>query len=165
MNQKAVELGLSNTHYADPSGLDSANTSTAFDMARLITFAAADERIGPIMRMERYTAKTSRRVLTVQNTNKLVGTDVKVQGGKTGFISKAGYCLATLLRLPHARDPVAVVILGARSNAARFWETRHVFNWLAARLPGVLSTSSGEAATTAAAEMPLDPALGTGTLK
>ena len=61
--------------------------------------------------------------------------DVDVQAGKTGFISKAGYCLATLLRLPQGGPQVAVVVLGAKSNAGRFWETRHLFNWLSAR-PG-----------------------------
>jgi D-alanyl-D-alanine carboxypeptidase len=50
-------------------------------------------------------------------------------GGKTGFISKAGYCLATLLRLPQGNQ-IAVVVLGAQSNPGRFWETRHLFNWL-----------------------------------
>jgi D-alanyl-D-alanine carboxypeptidase len=49
--------------------------------------------------------------------------------GKTGFISKAGHCLATMLRLPQG-NPVAVVVLGATSNQGRFWETRHLFNWL-----------------------------------
>jgi D-alanyl-D-alanine carboxypeptidase len=50
--------------------------------------------------------------------------------GKTGFITKAGYCLATLLRLPQSQQTVAVVVLGAKSNTGRFWETRHLFNWL-----------------------------------
>ena len=53
-----------------------------------------------------------------------------VMAGKTGFISKAGYCLATLLRLPQSQQTVAVVVLGAKSNTGRFWETRHLFNWL-----------------------------------
>ncbi len=51
-------------------------------------------------------------------------------GGKTGFISKAGHCLATLLRMPQTNQQVAVVVLGATSNTGRFWETRHLFNWL-----------------------------------
>ena len=54
-------------------------------------------------------------------------------GGKTGFITKAGYCLATLLRLPQTNQQVAVVVLGARSNAGRFMETRHLFNWLSSK--------------------------------
>ena len=53
-------------------------------------------------------------------------------GGKTGFISKSGYCLATLLRLPQAlgNQQVAVVVLGASSNMGRFWETKHLMTWL-----------------------------------
>lgn len=131
MNEKAIELGLENTSFADPSGLNPNNVSTAYDLSRLISYASADERIASIMRMQSYTVTTSRRTFRINNTNKLLGGEgVDVMAGKTGFISKAGYCLATLLRLPHSQQTVAVVVLGAKSNTARFWETRHVFNWL-----------------------------------
>jgi D-alanyl-D-alanine endopeptidase (penicillin-binding protein 7) len=141
MNSKAQELGLESTHYADPSGLDAANVSSAYDMARLIAFAGNDDRIASIMRKSEQTLTTSRRTVTVHNTNKLVGSDVDVRGGKTGFISKAGYCLATLLQLPQG-DPVAVVVLGARSNAGRFMETKHLFNWFAERASLLLKTEA-----------------------
>jgi D-alanyl-D-alanine endopeptidase (penicillin-binding protein 7) len=132
MNEKALELGLENTSFADPSGLNPDNLSSAYDLSRLISFAAADERIAPIMRTATYTVKTNRRTINIHSTNRLVmekmdGMDV--MGGKTGFISKAGYCLATLLRLPQGNQ-VAVVVLGAQSNPGRFWETRHLFSWL-----------------------------------
>jgi D-alanyl-D-alanine endopeptidase (penicillin-binding protein 7) len=131
MNEKALELGLTATRYADPSGLLSANVSSAYDMARLITYVSSDERIAGIMRKPRYTISAGRRVITINSTNQLVtGGDVEVQAGKTGFIRSAGYCLATILRLPQGGPPVAVVVLGAKSNAGRFWETRHLFNWL-----------------------------------
>ena len=143
MNQKAAELGLSNTRYFDPSGLYADNMSSAFDMARLISFAAGDERIASIMRTKDYQFVAPRRTMTLHNTNHLVGSDVDVRGGKTGFISKSGYCLATLLRLPQG-DQVAVVVLGAKSNPARFWETRHLFNWLAGKAPAVLATQTPE---------------------
>lgn len=131
MNQKAQELGLDNTHYADPSGLDSNNVSSAYDMARLITYVSGDERIAGIMRTPWYDFKVNGRIIQVHSTNQLVMKgDVDVLAGKTGFIGKAGYCLATLLRLPQGGPQVAVVILGARSNAGRFMETRHLFNWL-----------------------------------
>jgi serine-type D-Ala-D-Ala endopeptidase (penicillin-binding protein 7) len=133
MNDKAEELGLTHTRYADPSGLDSANISSALDMARLITFASSDERIAEIMRKSDHRLTTSTRTFTVNNTNKLLGSDVDVRGGKTGFISKAGYCLATLLRLPQTDEQVAVVVLGARSNAGRFMETRHLLNWVSTK--------------------------------
>lgn len=130
MNEKALELGLESTTFIDSSGLNPANISSAYDLSRLISFAAADERIAPIMRTADYTVTTSRRSINIHSTNQLVrGGDVEVMGGKTGFISKAGYCLATLLRLPQGNQ-VAVVVLGARTNPGRFWETRHLFNWL-----------------------------------
>ena len=131
MNEKAIELGLENTSFQDPSGLNPANMSSAYDLSRLISYASADDRIASIMRMQHYTVSTSRRTIRINNTNKLLGgSDVDVMAGKTGFISKAGYCLATMLRLPQSQQTVAVVVLGARSNNGRFWETRHLFNWL-----------------------------------
>jgi D-alanyl-D-alanine endopeptidase (penicillin-binding protein 7) len=138
MNEKAAELGLTNTHYADPSGLLSANVSTAYDMARLIAYVVSDHRIAAIMQKPEHTVTIGRRQITVHSTNQLVMKgDVDVLGGKTGFIRKAGYCLATLLRLPQGGPQIAVVVLGAKSNAGRFWETRHLFNWLASRAQDV----------------------------
>jgi D-alanyl-D-alanine endopeptidase (penicillin-binding protein 7) len=131
MNSKALELGLESTTFSDPSGLKAENVSSAYDLSRLISFAAADPRIGPIMRMAEHKVTTSRRTISIHNTNRLLlGGDVDVLGGKTGFINKSGYCLATLLRMPQTNHQVAVVVLGATSNTGRFWETRHLFNWL-----------------------------------
>jgi D-alanyl-D-alanine endopeptidase (penicillin-binding protein 7) len=144
MNAKAEELGLESTSYADPSGLLSENVSSAYDMARLITNASADERIASIMRTPEYTVYTvNHRALTVRSTNHLLRSgDVDVRAGKTGFISKAGYCLATLLRLPDGGHQVAVVVLGARSNAGRFMETQNLFNWLSAKASTVFATKT-----------------------
>jgi D-alanyl-D-alanine endopeptidase (penicillin-binding protein 7) len=140
MNEKAVELGLESTSFADPSGLNPANVSSAYDLSRLISFASANETIAPIMRTAAYTARTSRRSINIRNTNHLVrGGEVDVLGGKTGFITKAGYCLATLLRLPQSNHQVAVVVLGAGSNNGRFWETRHLFNWLSEKTADVFA--------------------------
>jgi D-alanyl-D-alanine endopeptidase (penicillin-binding protein 7) len=133
MNEKAIELGLQNTSFADPSGLNANNVSSAFDLSHLITFAASDDRISSIMRTPTYTVATSRRMIPIHSTNNIVmNGDVDVMAGKTGFITKSGYCLATLLRLPTG-NPVAVVVLGATSNNGRFWETRHLFSWLNAK--------------------------------
>jgi D-alanyl-D-alanine endopeptidase (penicillin-binding protein 7) len=141
MNEKARELGLTSTHYSDPSGLLAANVSSAYDMARLIAYVASDDRISSVMRKQYHSVTIGRRTITVHSTNQLVMKgDVDVLGGKTGFISKAGYCLATLLRLPQGGPQVAVVILGARSNAGRFWETRHLFNWLSSKAADIFAT-------------------------
>jgi D-alanyl-D-alanine endopeptidase (penicillin-binding protein 7) len=142
MNGKAAELGLEKTHYADPSGLLATNTSSAYDMARLIAFAAGDERVGSIMRKASHTIYSGKRTINVRSTNYLVREgEIDVLGGKTGFISRAGYCLATLLRLPQSGQQVAVVVLGARSNQGRFWETRHLFNWLSTHTQKLLGVA------------------------
>jgi D-alanyl-D-alanine endopeptidase (penicillin-binding protein 7) len=152
MNSKAAELGLTATHYADPSGLLSANVSSAYDMARLITYVSGDERIASVMKKQNYAVTSGRRVINIHSTNQLVMKgDVDVQAGKTGFIRNSGYCLATLLRLPQGGPQVAVVVLGAKSNAGRFWETRHLFNWFASKAEDLLGTELQAATATATA--------------
>jgi serine-type D-Ala-D-Ala endopeptidase (penicillin-binding protein 7) len=154
MNAKAQELGLEQTHYVDPSGLIALNVSSAYDMARLISFAAGDERIASIMRKSSEQIVTNTRTVNVHSTNKLLlGGDIDVRGGKTGFIAKSGYCLATLLQVPNG-DPVAVVVLGARSSAGRFLEAKHLFNWMSERTRNLLSAEGAAAAQVAPQPQP-----------
>jgi D-alanyl-D-alanine endopeptidase (penicillin-binding protein 7) len=150
MTEKARELGLSNTTYADPSGLLATNVSSAYDMARLITYVSGDDRIASIMRTQYYTVNAGRHAIQIHSTNQLVMKgDVDVQAGKTGFISKAGYCLATLLRLPQGGPQVAVVVLGAKSNPGRFMETRHLYNWMATKAAELIAAPVAAAAAVA----------------
>jgi len=146
MNEKAAELGLRDTRYVDSSGLLADNVSSAYDMARLIAYAADDPLLSGIMRTETYSFRTSRRPISIHSTNQLLRTaNVDVRGGKTGFISRSGYCLASLLRVPELNQTVAVVVLGARSNAGRFWETRHLLNWINSRAKLLVSGDGGHA--------------------
>jgi serine-type D-Ala-D-Ala endopeptidase (penicillin-binding protein 7) len=139
MNEKAKELGLESTVYADPSGLLAENMSSAYDQARLIAYASADERVAGIMRKTSFSTSVGRTTITANSTNQIVRSgDIEVVGGKTGFISRSGYCLATLLKLPQSGQQVAFVVLGAKSNASRFWETRHLFNWMSSRTKALL---------------------------
>lgn len=143
MNAKALELGLESTQYSDPSGLLSENVSSAYDMARLISYASADERLGSIMRKSHHTVQAGKQQIKVSSTNQLVKTgDLDVLGGKTGFISRSGYCLATIVRLPQTGKQVALVVLGAKSNAGRFWETRHLFNWIGTHTQRLLGATA-----------------------
>lgn len=143
MNDKAAELGLQSTHYADPSGLLSENVSSAYDMARLIARASADPIISSVMQKSEHTVETARRPIKIRSTNHLLGhSDIDVMAGKTGFISKAGYCLATLLRLPQTGHQIAVVVLGARSNNGRFAEAQNLFNWLSIKASTLLAAST-----------------------
>jgi len=140
MNEKAIELGLESTTFADPSGLNPANVSSAYDLSRLISYASGNELMASIMRTQNYIAAVGRRTVNIHNTNRLLvgGNGVEVMAGKTGFISKAGYCLATLLKLPTG-NPVAVVVLGARSNPGRFYETKHLVTWMSQKAAGLFS--------------------------
>jgi D-alanyl-D-alanine endopeptidase (penicillin-binding protein 7) len=145
MNEKARELGLEQTHYADTSGLMSANVSSAFDMARLIAYAAADERIGGMMRMSDYALTPGKGTVRVKSTNRLVRSgELDILGGKTGFLRRSGYGLATLVRLPQTGRQVAVVVLGAKTNAGRFAETKHLFNWLSGHMTATTMIAGGQ---------------------
>lgn len=129
MNAKARELGLRGTTFTDPSGLDIGNVSTAYDISRLIAHATKRPVISTIMRKPSIRMQTSRRGLTVRNTNKLLLGRLLVHGGKTGYIDASGYCLAVVVKLPDT-DPLSVVVLGAGSNSRRFREVRRLADWV-----------------------------------
>lgn len=136
MNEMGKQLGFTSANFADPSGLDARNVASAYDISHLIAYASADEQLAPVMRKTTYEAHTNRRNVTVRSTNRLLVQGMDVVGGKTGFISKAGYCLATMLQIPQGSQ-VAVVVLGAANSTLRFAEVRHLFNWVVGRTAGV----------------------------
>ena len=75
----------------------------------------------------------------MSSTNQLVKSgDVDVQAGKTGFIRSSDTAWPRCCDCRRAAGDVAVVVLGAKSNAGRFWETRHLFNWLAGKAEDLL---------------------------
>ena len=119
MDQKAVELGLTHTSFVEPTGLDARNVSSASDVARLLHAAAHDPVIQGITTTRQYTVHAGARSHVFGNTNRLLyGDRYEILGGKTGFISQAGYCFATWVR-SQGRDVIAVV-LGAPTAATRF---------------------------------------------
>jgi D-alanyl-D-alanine endopeptidase (penicillin-binding protein 7) len=127
MNLKARALGLLGTHFADPTGLNPDNVSTAMDCARLVSIAARDERISQIMQMQDYVFRSDKRLHRVHTTNRLLKTDLDILGGKTGFIRQSGYCLTTFVRGENQRE-VAAAVLGARSNSKRFADMRKLLD-------------------------------------
>ena len=122
MNQKAVELGLARTRFVEFTGLDERNVATAADCARLLRAAAENPTIQTITTTrsyEFYGRYRSRSMAhAVYNTNRLLYGSYEIRGGKTGFISEAGYCLVTWVHT-QSRDMIAVV-LGAPTAATRF---------------------------------------------
>jgi D-alanyl-D-alanine endopeptidase (penicillin-binding protein 7) len=123
MNRKAVELGLAESRFVEVTGLDEGNVSSATDIARLLRASADNPTIRKITTTQRYDFRTeyrdAPRAHTIGNTNRLLyNRRLEIVGGKTGFISEAGYCFATWIRT-EGRDMIAVV-LGAPTAATRF---------------------------------------------
>jgi D-alanyl-D-alanine endopeptidase (penicillin-binding protein 7) len=129
MNLKAAALGLTHTRFVEPSGLDERNVSTPYDVARLIAIASEVPALSEIMRKRTHRVRTDRRRMNIRNTNRLLRSRHVIQGGKTGYIDEAGFCLTALVELPDA-DPIALVVLGAGSNERRFSEARRLIEWV-----------------------------------
>jgi len=96
MNDKAAELGMNDTHFVNPNGLDGeGHYSTAADMAIVARYAMQNETFRRMVATERYTLALSGRsdALVFENTNKLLGKYEWVTGVKTGLTPRAEQCL------------------------------------------------------------------------
>ena len=91
MNEKAKEIGMNNTTFNNPSGLDQdkGNYSTAYDMAKLTSYAMKNKEYRKITGTKKYTLKTNKNVYSWINKNKLLKLYKYTTGGKTGFTEKA----------------------------------------------------------------------------
>lgn len=121
MNKKALELGMTHTRFVETTGLDERNVSTAADIAKLVEAASRNPMIHTISTTRSHEFRSAKRAHLIGNTNRLLYGRYEVVGGKTGFISEAGYCFATWIRT-QGRDLITVV-LGAPTNATRFADT------------------------------------------
>jgi len=97
MNQKAKEIGMKNTTFNNPNGLDEdkGNYSTAYDMAILTSYAMKNETYKEIVKTKTYKLKTNMNVYSWTNKNKLLKIYKYATGGKTGFTTKARRTLVT----------------------------------------------------------------------
>ncbi len=97
MNEKAKEIGMKNTTFNNPSGLDQekGNYSTAYDMAILTSYAMKNEDYKKIVSTKSYKVKTNMNFYSWINKNKLLHSYKYATGGKTGFTEKARRTLVT----------------------------------------------------------------------
>lgn len=99
MNEKAKEIGMNNTSFSNPTGLDDENNySTINDVAKMMKYALSNNILREIMSLNNYT--TSDGNITVNNTiftsSKRYGVEINyIIGGKTGTTGDAGLCLAS----------------------------------------------------------------------
>jgi len=142
MNVLAKELGLSRTHFVDPSGLNG-NESTAREMAKALRAAFRDPLLAEIMgtRTAEVTSIASRpRRISYRNTNKsLHSPRYQVHGGKTGFTDEAGYCLVIAADVADRR--MVMSFLGAREKLTRFGDFGRVVKWLRSQTADIETAS------------------------
>lgn len=136
MNAKAKDFGMTNTHFVDPTGLGPANTSTADDLAKLVSYAFENEEIRQAVTKREHVFTTldeEPRTIKIRNTNDLLGSflngqDYQVVGGKTGYLDESGYCLA--LEVSYNNHNIIVVLLGAELKETRWQETKELVTWI-----------------------------------
>jgi len=131
MNQKAQSLGMTNTRFADPTGLSAENVSTANDVARMVQAAATYPLIREFTTTPSHYVELqpTGQLLGFNNTNSLVKSGAwDIQVSKTGFIREAGKCLVMLVTI--ASRPVIIVLLDSLGRLTRIGDANRVKHWL-----------------------------------
>jgi D-alanyl-D-alanine carboxypeptidase len=124
MNEKARELGMDNTFFAEPTGLSAENVSTAEDLVKLAKYILKNyPEIAKISGMKEYDLPNY-GMLT--NTDELLGEVPGIVVGKTGFTLEAKGCLFLVLKNSKDNDYMIYVILGADD---RFAEMKKMIDW------------------------------------
>lgn len=122
MNEKAKEIGLTNSHFIVPHGLDNeGHYTTAFELAKMADYALNIEKFREIVSTQTTTININGYTKAIYNTNQLVGSISGVYGVKTGFTNGAGRCLVTSCK----RDDLDIitVIIGADTTKIRTSDT------------------------------------------
>ena len=118
MNQKAEELGLKDTHFVTPHGLDNPeHYTTAFELAKITDYALKNETIAKIVKTKSTTISINGNPMQINNTNELLGTVEGVYGVKTGFTNNAGRCLVTCVK--RGDMDLIIVVIGADTRKDR----------------------------------------------
>ena len=118
MNQNAQMLGLNNTHFVTPHGLDEEeHYTTAYELAVLTDYALNNEVFAQIVNTKSYTININENTKTLNNTNELLGNLNGVYGVKTGFTNGAGRCLVTSIK--RGDLDIICVVLGADTKKDR----------------------------------------------
>ncbi|TPW18157.1 MAG: D-alanyl-D-alanine endopeptidase (penicillin-binding protein 7) [Halothiobacillaceae bacterium] len=131
MNAKAKKLGMTRTRYADSTGLDEQNVSTAQDLVKLIGVAYKNPTIRKMSSTPKGSITDLRTGRKVEffNTNGLVrqkSWDVNLS--KTGYIAPAGHCL--LMHVEIGGRPLIIVLLKSWGKYSRIGDANRIKKWL-----------------------------------
>ncbi len=131
MNAKAKLLGLTHTHFVDPTGLDSSNVSTAEDLAKLVqaAYQYPEIRLATTSPSHEVYMEGRQYAVNFNNTNGLVRTgEWQIGLSKTGYISEAGRCL--VMQATIAGEPMIVVLLDSNGKLTRIGDANRVRKWM-----------------------------------
>lgn len=118
MNNKAKELGLKDTHFLTPHGLDKdEHYTTAYELAVIADYALDIEKIKEVVSTKTYTVTLNGYPRLLTNTHELLGNLDGVYGVKTGFTNKAGRCLVTASK--RNDFDIITVVLGSDTKNIR----------------------------------------------
>ena len=129
MNAKALELGLTNTHFETPHGLDSnEHYTTAYELALLSNYALNNPTFAKIVGTKNYTITINGSPKALSNTNELLGNMEGVYGIKTGFTNGANRCLVTACKRNNM--DIICVVLGADTKKFRTIDSIKLINYV-----------------------------------
>jgi D-alanyl-D-alanine endopeptidase (penicillin-binding protein 7) len=131
MNAKAAALGMTNSHFVDPTGLSSENVASAEDLAKLVIAASHNPIIREYSTDPSYAVKVRRRLVEFRNTDNLVKNpawNIVVQ--KTGYITEAGKCLV-MGAVIEGRS-VIIVLLDSFGKYTRVADAKRIKSWMEA---------------------------------
>src|SRR5581483_5851853 len=135
MNQKAKQLGMRDTRFVDPTGLNPSNVSTALDLARMVNAGYNYPLIRDFTTTESVELAFSQtrrmRPVAFRNSNALVRSgEWEIGLSKTGYISEAGRCLVMQARI--AAKPVIIVLLDSWGKLTRIADGNRIKRWVEA---------------------------------
>lgn len=141
MNQKARILGMTDTQYVEPTGLNSRNQSSAKDLATLVNYAYSDATLRELSTSTGYQVEVGNRTLQYNNTNRLVKNPAWEIGlQKTGYITEAGQCLVMQAKI--AGRKLIMVFLDSAGKLTRIADAERVRKWVETGHPATATKSS-----------------------
>ncbi|KKW45289.1 MAG: D-alanyl-D-alanine carboxypeptidase family protein [Parcubacteria group bacterium GW2011_GWA2_56_7] len=134
MNLRALSMGMTDSFFTEPTGLDARNVSTSLDVVRLLDAVLDHPVIAEITRRgsASFTSGTGRSY-AFPSTNQLLQSYLnrdpyQVLGGKTGFLPEAGYGLGVKV-MDEAGHAIYSVVLGSETSSSRFQEVKGLSQW------------------------------------
>jgi serine-type D-Ala-D-Ala endopeptidase (penicillin-binding protein 7) len=131
MNAKAKVLGMNNTRFVDPTGLDDGNVASPQDLTKLVIAASHNAEIKSFSTDTKHSVQVGRSILEFRNTNNLVSKpawNIVVQ--KTGYISEAGKCL--VMKAVIDGRSVVIVLLDSFGKYTRTADANRIKKWMEA---------------------------------